>query len=121
LRFKAAKHSIWKGACVRVEGNYFDNVGNAVDNADTNGVGYVQLIDNRFGTSAYVTTPTCDLQIPYPYTLDPTDSIPSIIAAGVGTDVEENSTPQHPLKYVLDQNYPNPFNPSTILSFSVGR
>jgi pectate lyase len=108
------------GAKMRIEGNYFENVGTAVMTAYSDSVGYVQLIDNHFGTSAYVTTPTCDLEIPYPYTLDPTDSIPSIITNGVKTDVEESSAPQHPVKFALDQNYPNPFNPITIIRFSVG-
>jgi pectate lyase len=108
------------GAWVRVEGNYFDNVDHAVDNDDTSGIGYVQLIDNHFGSSYFVTSPTCDYVIPYPYTLDPTDSIPSIVARGAKTDVKNNETGKLPLQFSLEQNYPNPFNPATIIKFSVG-
>jgi pectate lyase len=107
------------GAWVRVERNYFDNVIHAVANDDTSGIGYVQVLENHFGTSTYVTSPACDLFIPYPYTMDPTDSIPKIVAHGVKTDVEGNSALQQPMKFALNQNYPNPFNPATMIRYQI--
>jgi glucuronoarabinoxylan endo-1,4-beta-xylanase len=77
------------------------------------------LIDNIFGSSTYVTSPTCDLRIPYPYTLDPTDSIPGIITNGVRTNVDNNSPTLLPKKFVLEQNYPNPFNPVTVIRYQL--
>jgi pectate lyase len=77
-------------AWVRVERNYFENVGTAVMTAYSPIVGRVQLIDNVFGSSSIVTSPTCDLQVPYPYTLDPTDSIPSIVTNNVKTAIDNN-------------------------------
>jgi pectate lyase len=108
------------GAWVRVERNYFDGVGTAVMTSYSDSVGKVQLIDNHFGSSSYVTSPTCDLQVPYAYTriLDPTDSIPKIIARNVRTGVE-NSKGTLPLKFHMNQNYPNPFNPSTKISYQL--
>jgi pectate lyase len=105
------------GAWVRVEGNYFDNVGNAVATDDTSGAGYVQLIDNHFGSSSVTSNPVCDLQVPYPYILDPTDSIPGIITKGAATEVADLSPILQPDKYVLEQNYPNPFNPVTVIHY----
>jgi pectate lyase len=106
-------------AWVRVERNYFENVGTAVMTAYSPIVGRVQLIDNIFGSSTYVTSPTCDLRIPYPYTLDPTDSIPGIITNGVRTNVDNNSPTLLPKKFVLEQNYPNPFNPVTVIRYQL--
>jgi hypothetical protein len=105
-------------AWVRVERNYFENVGTAVMTAYSPIVGRVQLIDNVFGSSSIVTSPTCDLQVPYPYRLDHTDSIPSIVTNNVKTAID-NNMPQIPEKFSLGQNYPNPFNPGTVINYQL--
>jgi pectate lyase len=108
------------GAWVRVERNYFDNVAHAVANDDVDGVGYVQILENHFGSSTYVTSPICDLQVPYSYLayLDPTDSVPGIVAnTGRINAIETNG--EIPSKYELFQNYPNPFNPTTVISYQL--
>jgi pectate lyase len=116
--FRSAVHSRI-GAWVRVEGNYFDNVAHAVANDDADGIGYVQVLENHFGTSTYVTSPTCDFIVPYPYTMDSTDNIPSIVTNSVRTDVEDNATMQLPEIFTLEQNYPNPFNPVTKIEYTI--
>lgn len=40
------------------------------------------------------------------------------LASGLGTDFENNVTPN---QFTLSQNYPNPFNPSTEISFALDR
>jgi pectate lyase len=107
------------GAWIRVEGNYFDNVTHAVANDDADGIGYVQVLENHFGTSTYVTSPTCDLIVPYPYTLDPTDSIPGITTNAIKTDIENSLPPLQPKEFSLEQNYPNPFNPVTKIEYTI--
>jgi pectate lyase len=108
------------GAWVRVEGNYFDNVANPVFDQGSAVDGRAQLLDNIFANgSGTPSLPICDLQIPYSYTLDPTNSIPLIVADGVRTDVVENAISQHPSKFALEQNYPNPFNPATIIRYQL--
>jgi pectate lyase len=106
------------GAWVRVENNYFDGVYRSVfDDLSLIG-GNAQLIDNHFGTSIVESLPVCDLQIPYTYTLDPTDSIPKIIANGIRTDVEAPSE-MMPKVFQVNQNYPNPFNPMTTIQYDI--
>jgi pectate lyase len=66
---------------VRVENNYFENVGKAVFNDQSPEVGYVHLLENHFGSASYVTEPTCILNVPYIYesVLDATEDIPAIV------------------------------------------
>ncbi len=105
-------------AWVRIEGNYFENVNSAVMTAYSSIPGRVQLIDNHFGSSTVVNTPTCDLTPPYPYQLDPTDSVPSIVTRDIKiTDVQYSN--DVPVEFRLYQNYPNPFNPATNFRFSI--
>ncbi len=103
---------------MRIEGNYFDAVGTAVFTTNSDSSGYVQLFGNHFGSSAVTTTPPCDLQIPYQYSLDSVESIPSIITSGVRTAVDERKI-LGPLQFQLEQNYPNPFNPKTVISYQL--
>lgn len=105
------------GAWVRVEGNYFSNVGKAVFDDYSRVGGNAQIIDNNFGGSLVENLPVCDLQVPYCYALDPTDSIPSIITGAVRTS-EVSQTSSLSTEFGLSQNYPNPFNPTTRIEYS---
>ncbi|MBP8975737.1 MAG: T9SS type A sorting domain-containing protein [Bacteroidetes bacterium] len=84
-------------------------------------VGNVHLIEgNYFGSSSYITEPTCVLDVPYSYQkfLDPVETLPATIPGLVRTDVE--ATPQlQPLQFSVEQNFPNPFNPSTIVRYQI--
>lgn len=110
------------GACVRVERNYFENVGKAVFSDFSVAPGNVHLIDNIFGSSSYITEPTCTLDVPYAYEqfLDFPDVLPSTIPAQVKTKVVQESS-QKPEQFVVGQNYPNPFNPTTYLCYTLPR
>ncbi|MBR9919383.1 MAG: T9SS type A sorting domain-containing protein [Bacteroidetes bacterium] len=55
------------GACVRIENNFFFQVSNAVRVDMSDEVGFMQLIDNVFMQSSYVSEPTCELEVPYEY------------------------------------------------------
>jgi pectate lyase len=109
-------------ACVKVEKNYFENIGKAVFTDNSSYAGYVQLVDNHFGSSSFIDNPECDLQVPYPYNqyLNETNNIPDIIPGDVRiTDEEiinENLTPGN---FYLSQNYPNPFNLITKIKYSL--
>lgn len=105
------------GACVRIEKNYFENVGTAVMMAYSTEGGYVQLIDNFFGTSAYTEEPACKLDVPYEYSsrLNATSALPELLGNDA-TAINENQN--QPLNFELI-NYPNPFNPGTTIRFSL--
>ena len=105
------------GACVRVEKNYFENVGTAVMMSYSVEGGYVELIDNYFGTSSYATSPVCILLIPYEYEqyLNETLELPELLG-GDATSISENGS--QPADYKI-LNYPNPFNPETVIRYSL--
>jgi pectate lyase len=106
------------GAWVRVEGNYFENVYRAVFSEDSPVIGSAQLVNNIFGASIVDALPACDLLVPYQYTLDATESVPSIVTANVRTGIAIQKENQ-PNGFRLEQNYPNPFNPTTDIEFRI--
>ncbi len=55
------------GACVRIENNFFENVGKAIHIDYSIQGGYLQVIDNIFQSSSYITSPECVLDVPYAY------------------------------------------------------
>ncbi|MCF7805086.1 MAG: T9SS type A sorting domain-containing protein [Candidatus Marinimicrobia bacterium] len=107
------------GACVRVERNYFEDVGTAVMMVYSPEKGAVQLIDNHFGDANYSDSPTCELDVPYEYEafLDATEDVPEIVTGELGVAVEDD-----PVAVVSEfslGNYPNPFNAETRIEFSL--
>lgn len=104
------------GACVRVEKNYFENVGKSVFSDYSPILVNVYLIDNHFGTSSYITSPVCAFEVPYSCTSDPVQNVPSIVINGVHL-TSVNKFVARPLEIKLDQNYPNPFNSATRKNF----
>ena len=105
------------GACVRVERNFFNTVSTAVMMVYSPEKGSVELVDNYFVKSAYSTTPSCILDIPYEYVtqLDETMDIPFLIASDV-VGIEDNSNQLREFKLLT---YPNPFNPISVISWQL--
>ncbi len=106
------------GAKVRVERNYFDNVRKAVMMEYSLEDGFVQLIDNHFGTSEVTAEPVCELTIPYPYehVLDETESLPTLLPINPITAIQEPV--RKPERFILS-TYPNPFNPVLTIQFTL--
>jgi hypothetical protein len=80
----------------------------AVFNDQSAEIGYVNLLENHFGEASYVTSPTCELLIPYNYNqiLTPTEDVPEVVLS----ETEPPVTPdQHTdeTDLVLDF-FPNP-------------
>ncbi len=71
-------------ACVRVERNYFKDVGMGVGMLYSPVPGAVQLIDNIFSNTDFMDSPTCELDVPYDYSsfLHDTEDLPDTIPAG---------------------------------------
>jgi len=111
------------GACVRVEKNYFDNVNTAVMSEYSTVSGQVQMIDNYFGTSNYITEPVCELSVPYQYLnyVNQVENLPLIVPGQVLITGVGSYKQSQPYEFSIEQNYPNPFNPSTIICYSLPR
>lgn len=110
------------GACVRVEKNYFQNVTTAVMAAYSITGGMVNLIDNFFGTSNYITEPVCELEVPYSYEnhLDSVINLPFIVPDIVRiTSAKEEFETWSKIDFDISINYPNPFNPATSFRLTI--
>ncbi|MBN1996416.1 T9SS type A sorting domain-containing protein, partial [candidate division KSB1 bacterium] len=105
------------GARVRIEKNYFFHTGNAVASDYSIKPGMVQLFDNIFVSSSYITEPTCEVGIPYDYEylLNEPEELPRLLGGDVSA-VDRIS--KLPLKYDIC-SYPNPFNPAVNINFTV--
>lgn len=99
-------------ACIRIEENYFENVGTAVMVNQSVQTGRVHILDNHFGSSSVATSPTCILPIPYPYLSNMQDKaeVPALISSLVGISREDNSNG------ISVSGFPNPANDHVTLS-----
>jgi pectate lyase len=107
-------------ACIKVENNNFNNNGKAVRVDQSTSDGKVQLVNNIFNQSNYVSTPSCVLVVPYSYLnfLDNPVDLPFIIAGEIVSGISHNST--HPDGMNLS-NYPNPAKGTTTLFFTLAK
>jgi hypothetical protein len=101
-----------EGACLRIEGNYFENSNDPIGSFYSGGEGFYDVNDNYFFncTGNQPTTSNCIFDPPYSYTLDPVAQIKSIVmeGAGVGKLVNSNSIiSKQDLRLNL-KIYPNP-------------
>jgi len=109
------------GACVRVERNYFENVGKGLFSDYSAAEGFIQLVDNHFGGASYITAPLCSFDPPYAYAdrMHEVELLPALVPARAGTLVPADEVVAAPGRLSLSQNYPNPFNPVTLLRYYV--
>jgi pectate lyase len=82
------------GACVRLENNRFDNVNTAVLTDQSPEPGAVELIGNELGGAEAASTPSCALDVPYPYlpALEPAASLGTTLDTQVGVGVVGDAT-----------------------------
>ncbi|MFC2136955.1 T9SS type A sorting domain-containing protein, partial [Bacteroidota bacterium] len=110
-------------ACVRVEKNYFQDVGTGVGMLYSPIPGSVELIDNIFESSGYSDEPTCELDVPYEYSsfLDNAEDLPTLILANireVEIDTPDMIFNNENFNYQFDC-YPNPSNGKITIAFDM--
>lgn len=98
-------------ACIRIEENYFENIGTAVMANQSIELGKVHILDNHFGSASVATSPTCVLQIPYQYNsvLQDKNEVPGIVTS-IGSKDMANT--------IFVSHYPNPSNSALTIEYS---
>ena len=102
------------GACVKVEGNYFKNTDHAIATSE---VGYLDLGDNNvFINSPKETIESCELEIPYPYTLDDVSELPNVIPSSVRYKTSSKQVLSNDITSL--SCYPNPVSDELNIRFT---
>jgi pectate lyase len=101
-----------EGACIRIEGNYFENSKDPIGSFYSGGEGFYDVNDNDFFncTGNQPTASNCTFDPPYSYNLDPAAQIKSIVMEGAGVGKLDNSNSiisKQDLRLNL-KIYPNP-------------
>lgn len=128
------------GACIRIEGNYFDNVLNPYVSAYSDELGGGELINNTLVNCSFEYSDdvheiqSCSGYVPYNYSdvLNSSSVINSLVPANAGVgklsdpasysvkSAEGSITAQQTQGIESFSAYPNPFSGSTTIKFSLG-
>lgn len=104
-----------EGACVRIEGNYFEDSNDPIGSFYSGAEGFYDINDNSYinCTGNQPVTSNCTFDPPYSYTLDPVDQVKNIVLEGVGVGKLDNLNSIEPRFPERNGNlkinvYPNP-------------